>query len=101
MRLHRLQAGDENDEAHHQRQNRPANEKIGKRFHLELRSAIDRVRIHLRFRSEIIVDRDRHSVAQLEDARAHDGFARLQSLVDRNKIAARFAHADELLPDRL
>ena len=35
-RLHRLQAGNENDEAHHDRQHRAFDEKIGKRFHLDL-----------------------------------------------------------------
>src|SRR5204863_7337480 len=35
-RLHRLQAGDENDEADHHRQHRPLDEKIGERLHFAL-----------------------------------------------------------------
>src|ERR1700704_4318680 len=58
-------------------------------------------RIHLRFGREIVVDRHGHAVAQFENARAHHRFARFQSVVDRNEIAPRFAHAHKLLPDRL
>src|ERR1700704_2470071 len=52
---------------------------------------IDWVRIQLRLRREIVVDRHRHSIAQLENSRAHDRFASLQSLCNRNEIASRFA----------
>src|SRR6266481_9582375 len=41
-----------------------------------LGSRICRRWIHLRFGREVVVDRYRHSVAQFEDARAHDGFIR-------------------------
>src|SRR5207253_11284579 len=34
-RLHRLQTGDENDEADHHCQHRPLDEKIGERFHVD------------------------------------------------------------------
>jgi len=73
--LHRLQSGDENDEAHDHRQNWPFDEKVGERFHVDLSSGIDRLRIQLRFRRELVVDRHRHSIAQFEHARADKCFA--------------------------
>ena len=57
--------------------------------------------VHLRLWREIVVDCHGHAVAQFENARAHHRFARFQSVVVRNKIAPRFAHAHKLLPDRL
>ena len=57
--------------------------------------------VQLRLWRKIVVDRHRHSVAQLEDAGADDCFPRFQTRRDRNKIAARFADANKLLPDRL
>src|SRR5260370_40476418 len=64
-------------------------------------SRIHRRWIHLRSRREITVDRYQHSVAQFENSRAYDGFIRLQSVDDRDEIAARFAHPDKLLTNRL
>src|SRR5437588_1576105 len=64
-------------------------------------SRIDRRRIHLGFRREVVVDRHRHSVAQFENSRADDGFIRLQSIDNRHEIAARFTHSNELLTNRL
>src|SRR5207302_3530566 len=58
-------------------------------------------RIELRLWREIVVDRDRHSVAQLENSRAHDGFIRFQSIDNRHEIAARFAHPNKLLTNHL
>src|SRR6266850_3028477 len=66
-----------------------------------LGSRIHRRRIHLRFRREIIVDRYRHSIAQFENSRAHDGFIRFQPVDNRNEIAAGFAHPNKLLTNRL
>src|SRR5438876_3980457 len=66
-----------------------------------LGSRIYRRRIHLRFRREIIVDRYRHSIAQFENSRAHDGFIRFQPVDNRNEIAACFAHPNKLLTNRL
>src|SRR6266704_3107629 len=60
-------------------------------------SRVNRSWIHLRLRREIVVDCHGHPVAQLENARAHDRFARLQPSRNRNEIAARFAHTHKLL----
>src|ERR1700731_2863602 len=38
-------------------------------------------RIQLRLRREVVVDRNRHSVAQFENPRAHDRFTRFQSVI--------------------
>src|SRR6266850_8212632 len=48
-------------------------------------------RVHLRLRREFVVDRHRHSVAQFENSRAHDGLVGFQAIDNRHKIAARFA----------
>src|SRR5207302_7392187 len=66
-----------------------------------LGSRICRRWIHLRFGREIVVNRYRHSVAQFENSRAHDGFIRFQSIDNRHEIAARFAHPNKLLTNRL
>src|SRR5947207_9102079 len=50
-----------------------------------LGSRICRGWIHLRFGREIVVNCHRHSVAQFEDARAHDGFIRFQSIDNRHE----------------
>src|SRR5437763_14642085 len=55
----------------------------------------------LQLRRELVVDRDRHAVAQFEYAGSDDDLTRLQSGRDRNEIAARFADPHELLPDHL
>src|SRR5947208_9829232 len=39
-------------------------------------SRIHRRRVHLWLRCEIVVDRHRHSIAQFENSRAHDGLVR-------------------------
>src|SRR5207244_6793267 len=57
--------------------------------------------IHLRFRRESIVDRYRHSVAQFENSRAHDGLIRFKPIGNRHEIAARFAYPNKLLTNRL
>src|SRR5439155_12636859 len=44
------------------------------------------VRIYLRVRREIVVDRHRHSVSQFENSRAHNSLAGLQSLRNRHEI---------------
>src|SRR5207245_8396957 len=62
---------------------------------------IHRRRIHLRFRRESIVDRYRHSVAQFENSRAHDGLIRFKPIGNRHEIAARFAYPNKLLTNRL
>src|SRR5256886_872879 len=62
---------------------------------------IYRGRIQLRLGRELVIDRDRHSVAQLENSRAHDGLIRLQSVDNRHEIAARFAHPNKLLTNHL
>src|SRR5437016_2084810 len=68
---------------------------------VDLASRIYWRRIHLWIGREIVVNRHRHSVAQFEDARAHDGFIRFQSIDNRHEIAARFAHPNKLLTNRL
>src|SRR5437762_5107774 len=55
---------------------------------------IHRIRIYLRFRRKIVVDRHRHSVSQFENSCAHNCVASLQPLGDRDEIAARFTDAD-------
>ena len=40
-RFHRLQTGDENDKADHHREDRTANKKIGKRFHVDPTSPLE------------------------------------------------------------
>src|SRR5437868_9459153 len=62
---------------------------------------IYRRRVYLRLRCEIVVDHHRHPVAQFENSRAHDGLVRFQSIENRYEIAARFAHPDKLLTNRL
>src|SRR5438132_11104968 len=57
--------------------------------------------IHLRFRREILVDRYRHSIAQFENSRAHDGLIRFKPVDNRKEIAACFAHRTRLLTHRL
>src|ERR1043166_6889544 len=52
---------------------------------------IDWVRIYLRIRRQIVVDRHSHSVSQFENSCAHNGFAGFQSLCNRDEIAARFS----------
>src|SRR4030081_3261252 len=42
--------------------------------------------VELRLGREFVVDRDRYAVTQFENASAHNRFACLQSLRDRNKI---------------
>ncbi|MEY2541470.1 MAG: hypothetical protein QOI22_1072, partial [Verrucomicrobiota bacterium] len=68
---------------------------------VDLASRIHRLRIHFRFWSQIVIDHDRLSIAQFEDASSHHRFARFQSRRDRHEISARFAYAHELLADRL
>src|SRR5882724_8887344 len=62
---------------------------------------IDWLRIYLRVRRQIVVDRHRHSVSQFENSRTHDGFANFQSLRNRNEIAARFTDTHKLLSNHL
>src|SRR4029453_12376643 len=93
---------DEDHKADDQRQHRALDEKDSERFHVDLRSLrIYWVRIYLRFWREIVVDRHRHSVSQFENPCAYNDFAGLQSLRDRDKIAARFTDAHKLLPNHL
>src|SRR6266436_2504901 len=69
---------------------------------MSLRSLrINWVRIYLRVRCQIVVDRHRHSVSQFENPRTHDGFAGLQSLRNRDEIAAPFTDAHKLLSNHL
>src|SRR5438477_8591597 len=45
-------------------------------------SGIDRLRIHLRFWGEVVVDRHRHSVAQFERAGANNRFVAFEAFRD-------------------
>src|SRR5438874_9359875 len=68
---------------------------------LPFASRVHWVRIDLRVRREIVVDRHRHSVSQFENSRAHNSFAGFQSFRNRDEIAAPFTDAHKLLSNRL
>src|SRR5437763_9689257 len=69
-------------------------------FFIRASSFSSRIRwlgIELRLRRQLIVNHDRHAVTKFEHARADDGLSGLHSLVDRNKVAASFAHSHKSL----
>jgi len=68
---------------------------------LPFSSRVHWVRIDLRVRREIVVDRHRHSVSQFENSRAHNSFAGFQSFRNRHEIAARFTDTHKLLSNHL
>src|SRR5947209_20422878 len=70
------------------------------KFFTAQRSTITRLGRDLGIRCEFVIDHDIHSIAQFEDARAHDLFSALQSFGDRYEVAAGFARANELLAQK-
>src|SRR5437763_17219450 len=64
---------------------------------LSFASRVHWVRIDLRVRRQIVVDRHRHSVSQFENSGAHNSFAGFQSFRNRHEIAARMTATHKLL----